>query len=246
MSEVFSIKEIDKSAFHVSSNIVIDENFADIYSWRICNHIPKDGKQCSHCENLLCTSCYQSYIQKDTRCPICRNQLNAKDIDPLVKRTLKDLIVRCPNDHCNVVATFETISQHYQDCEQTPREATCTACKQVIKTTNMLIEVIQHIQQCGLKEKCNYCKADILFKDIANHLNTCQKKDIICPHCRLSYTHNQGHNAQTCLQNVLIKYKQQEQRISELELSNKDLLSQVGNLQKVNIRNAKATEREPD
>jgi hypothetical protein len=180
---LYNLKDINVSPFFIPINYVIDQkHLTEDYQCMIKSHLPYDPLQCSNCDSLICKSCIQEQ-QNNNCCLHCNEQINLKELSRLAKLTLDKFTLKCLNQSCNSPIKYENYLMHYIHCEYTPREAICTGCNTVIKTTNGLREINEHNKNCNLKELCKFCFKIIFYKDVDEHLKECEERQVHCPYC---------------------------------------------------------------
>jgi hypothetical protein len=212
---LYTLAEINTNSLIIPIDLVIEQDIALDYQCMIKYHLPITPLQCSKCDSLICKSCSQD-SRMNNKCPTCQNHLTTKDPSRLIKNTLNSLTLKCLNLNCKSQIKFEKFIEHYLTCEYTPREAKCTGCDLIIKTSNKLAEILEHNRNCNLKEICKFCKKEIASKAMDSHLDNCDEREVSCPNCheKFSFSNYGEHWFKQCAWSYL--NNKHSQNISEL------------------------------
>jgi hypothetical protein len=229
---LYKLIELNQTNFRIPTDHIIEHFIlAEDYQCMLQYHLPLNAKQCSHCDSLICKQCL-NYLQiKDGRCPSCRKELISKEPNRLVKITLAKFILRCVNPECSAKVKYENFIEHYLNCDYTPREAICTGCDSIVKTTNQLKEINEHNRNCNLQEACRFCNKIMLFKDLISHMVQCEEREIICPYCGdvFAFSKTTQHWSKMCalkvikerdnkLMRLMSSIKQKDEIVAQMEM----------------------------
>ena len=62
----------------------------------ICTNVLDDLVCCSSCEGLMCRSCLNTWLQRDTQCPLCKVEFEEERVSRQVKNLLNMCEFNCP------------------------------------------------------------------------------------------------------------------------------------------------------
>ena len=106
----------------------------------ICNLFVRQPKECSFCGTLYCSSCLSQWEEKNKNnvyeCPMrCTKPSKGESIMRPVGRVIRNIInsleVKCPNEDCEKIMTFEEYEKHEGICHLPKCQN--EKCKQVLK-----------------------------------------------------------------------------------------------------------------
>ena len=145
----------------------------------ICNLFVRHPKECSFCGTLYCSSCLSQWEEKNKNniyeCPMrCKKQSKGESIMRPVSRVIRNIInaleVKCPNEDCAKVMTFEEYEKHESICHLPKCQN--EKCKQVLKNP-----VIYKDQDENEHKFCSdMCKYSYIFQEKVKVLT----KDELC------------------------------------------------------------------
>jgi hypothetical protein len=221
---LFELKDLNINSLKIPTDYVIEQkHLAYDYQCMLQFHLPNEPLQCSSCDSLICRSCSLKLLQIDDRCPSCRNKLISKELSRLIKLTLHNFTIKCLNRECDKTISYENYTKHYITCDYTTRQAKCTGCNTVVDTTNKLKEITEHNRGCNFRETCRFCFKVFFVKDMKDHLEICEEREIICLYCEEKYIFSK--QSQHWLKQCFVNYlKTRDEKIAELEEKNKELL----------------------
>lgn len=129
------------------------------------------------CGHTFCEECILSSLEISNKCPYDRNIIKKeefKKVDRLILNILNELEIFCPNkiNGCPYVCQRQYLYQHYYECEYEFVKCPHKDCnKQIIKK-----DLNDHINTCEFKEvECEFCNEKFLLKDKMNHLKNCKE-----------------------------------------------------------------------
>jgi len=92
----------------------------------ICSLFIRQPKECTICGTLYCTTCLTQWEEKNKNntyeCPMrCKKKSNGesimKPIGKVIKNIINNLEVKCPNEDCGKIMTFEEYEKHESVCD---------------------------------------------------------------------------------------------------------------------------------
>mmetsp|Transcript_54177 Transcript_54177/g.129019 ORF Transcript_54177/g.129019 Transcript_54177/m.129019 type:complete len:819 (-) Transcript_54177:175-2631(-) len=77
------------------------------------------------CQHTFCRSCIEAELLRRRRCPVCREAIDRKDLQPNkgLQALVNEVIVRCGSDNCTWTGTYGTRPQHEQACHPNRSES---------------------------------------------------------------------------------------------------------------------------
>jgi hypothetical protein len=213
---LYRLLELNTTSLKIPTDHLIEQkHFAEEYQCMLQSHLPYDALECLNCSSLICKSCAKDVQAMGNKCISCKEKLETKEPNPIVKKTLEKFTIKCINPECAITTRYLKYSNHYINCEYTPREAICTDCESIIRTNNKLREITEHNKDCNLKEHCKYCSKAFLAKEMNAHIKQCEEREILCPYCQDKFAISKRtlHWAKQCFINFI---KKKEEYITEL------------------------------
>jgi hypothetical protein len=232
---LYTLKDINMEDLLIPIDNVIDQKFnAELYQCMLQFHLPLEPIQCETCDSLICKLCLQALQVKDDKCPTCREKLKTKGISRLIKVTLSNFTIKCLNTGCKDEITYDKFIQHYITCNYTPREAECTGCNNIIKTTNSLKEITEHNKNCNFKDICKFCFKSIFHKDMEKHYEVCEERETTCPYCneRFPFSGSLAHWSKKCF---IVYIKNEKQKLYNI-INNQDKVIYSANYENTELR----------
>ncbi|CAD8123432.1 unnamed protein product [Paramecium sonneborni] len=174
----------------------------------ICQELVVDPKECSQCQNLFCSECITSWLQRGKTCPYnCSNQMQLKNPHRIVREAISQIQIRCQNQGCDEKMLLQNLDSHLLQCQYV-------------------------ITKCPFID-CNFMNH---LKQIKIHQQTCQHRTETCMKCETVHGINQQHDCVERLcnklkqqeQNFLAYQQKTDQAIKDLTTR----IIQLENLQK--------------
>ncbi|ORX82070.1 hypothetical protein BCR32DRAFT_292899 [Anaeromyces robustus] len=129
------------------------------------------------CGHTFCEECILSSLEISNKCPYDRKDIKKEDfkkVDRLILNILNELEIYCPNkvNGCPFICQRQYLYQHYHECEYEFVDCPNKKCnKKVIKK-----DLEEHINECDFKEiECEFCKEMYYRKDKMNHIKNCKE-----------------------------------------------------------------------
>lgn len=83
----------------------------------ICTNILEDFTACSDCEGLICRSCLNQWLARDTVCPLCKTEFEEMKVSRQVRNVLNMCEFDCPYG-CGESFSYEHRKRHFSECSQ--------------------------------------------------------------------------------------------------------------------------------
>eukprot|EP00347_Sterkiella_histriomuscorum_P015460 403356943 len=124
------------------------------FNCRTCGYLALEPNECSSCQRILCKKCVS---KTSSECEVCIHPLDPKQsgkMNRLKDQLFHNMIVKCPNEHCQKNVMYEQIKKHYID--ECSKILCFMGCKQRLRRE--LSE--SHYQICPKKicDKCHSSK----------------------------------------------------------------------------------------
>ncbi|XP_077986633.1 TNF receptor-associated factor 2-like isoform X2 [Glandiceps talaboti] len=160
----------------------------------LCNHclkVLKDPVQ-TFCGHRFCRKCLEQMLtSKDNiQCKACREEENLDSIlsleetnnDRAILRELNSRQVRCPKNGCDWSGLYKKYDQdHESSCPLALIKCLNTGCKTGIRRKDLAEHLLN---DCVMRQvECQYCKAEISFKELKDHYSGCPKYPVKCQYC---------------------------------------------------------------
>ncbi|XP_051867942.1 TNF receptor-associated factor 5-like isoform X2 [Pristis pectinata] len=163
-------------------NLQFVEPLEDRYKCATCSFVLCNPYQ-TGCGHRFCENCIADLIETKpiAVCPIDHEGIIPNWIfrDNCCKREVWNLMVYCKNaPDCNVTVSFGRLGDHLKKC-QFETVACINGCDAILRRKDL----IDHLQTvCEYREEaCQYCKVNLVFKNIKDHeVTTCPKYPIHC------------------------------------------------------------------
>ena len=141
----------------------VDEHFICV----CCYDVVMDPKECSVCQHLYCSKCFNGIIRSQwrARCAFCRSNLTANHhINTYVREILEKYVFEC--ECCQAKVPYEGIQKHWKECQI---NLTCKQCK---KRCSNQLELVEHfLTECPHTETtCTECGHTAPLKDQESHV----------------------------------------------------------------------------
>jgi len=135
---------------------------------------------CGKCFKMFCRSCLEGWMKTGKKCPNNHDFTELKNI--LAYNMLNNFILKCPNDECSKLITYESYLNHLEICDYSLYE--CLGCR---LSENKLI-ISDHIKRCDqISENCKFCKKVFKRVELPAHLEICDESIILCVDCNANY-----------------------------------------------------------
>ena len=125
----------------------------------ICTNVLEDFTSCADCEGLICRSCLNQWLARDSVCPLCKTEFEEMKVSRQVRNVLNMCEFSCPYG-CGETFTYENKKRHFSDCSQ-----------------------------CTEQQKCPFCSINInqMSHGLAHHVrNDCEGQELHCSDCNLN------------------------------------------------------------
>ena len=210
-SEIIEIKKnFNKLFIYISNNQInkIDtklflKDFEEIVQeveCPICLQFPLNQIQCSQCLKIFCKEC-----QTKEKCPICRNEFKAKELDRTLKNILDKLLLKCKKcekyKRSTKIKTSDYIN-HLKSCDFSDYQ--CLFCKKIIQNSKQ--KCYEHAHFCGYSDSyCSYCKKSIKLFIKKEHEIKCGEEMIPCDFCNIKFERKkmENHQKNFCLMRII-------------------------------------------
>jgi len=156
------------------------------------------------CGHVFCENCITSWLTNHNTCPICRRNLDLKQITPemRLRRKIRNLRCKCHNDPINC-ASEGTIGrdgvwwkEHAKVCLY--EQISCPLCSTF---TCIRRSMSQHTRECPKTfVGCPRCGEIYNLKDKKEHESNCLNRPIVCKDCKqtVSFSSQQFHLENLC------------------------------------------------
>jgi WD40 repeat protein len=219
-SKQFDLIELDVDKFDITKELLSGTYSEDIikeYICLVCLNIATKPKSCN-CEVLFCSKCIDASLKKSKSCPSCRKTFKEKPVPRKISNILNSFLITCPNSStkCTESIKLEFINQHLKTCKATKRVAKCNGCKKEVQTTNELIEMQKHVEECPeLPAQCVNCQRSMKKKELVSHSKVCIYKLVECEDCftQIRESEINKHGRKECAKAVRDYY---ENKIAEM------------------------------
>jgi hypothetical protein len=151
-----------------------------------CKNIATNPKPCKTCNVFICSNCDQhNSLTGNMNCPSCGKIFKERELMKVEISIKHKIMLACPNTNkCKKEISLTNLLNHLYECAYTPRTATCKGCGLDVKTNNKLLEVEEHVNNCGeILIECDFCRQKIKRSNKDLHLSVCELQVIECPDC---------------------------------------------------------------
>ena len=147
----------------------------------ICKKIYWNPQECQECRIVYCEPCLKISLEKDERCPSCREGAKFGACNFLLRR-LDALQFNCNNLPCSDIMGYKELPYHI--CPYDTLYCQMESCTWKGERMNFL----SHTQECPCKVIfCNKCVEMIKRGDIYRHRGVCLLEEVKCPNkCKFS------------------------------------------------------------
>ncbi|XP_077870147.1 LOW QUALITY PROTEIN: TNF receptor-associated factor 2-like [Saccoglossus kowalevskii] len=172
------------------SKLICKNKIEEKYLCTKCELILRDAVQ-TYCGHRYCRSCVDIILSKPGThtCLVC-GEGDAESIivsdqifaDNAIKRELRSLSVKCPNEGCLWKGKFQDYEVHYEMCDWQLIQCMKKGCDKMVVRSNLA----SHLEnECMMRiVLCQYCKEEMIFKDLEeHHLNECLRYPVKCQYC---------------------------------------------------------------
>ena len=94
----------------------------------ICTNILEDYTACSECEALICRSCLNHWLSRDSTCPLCKCEFEEMKVSRQVENVLNMCEFQCPYQ-CGETFTYENRKRHFAACAECSEQQKCPFCQ---------------------------------------------------------------------------------------------------------------------
>jgi hypothetical protein len=210
----YSIVDIDIYQLKLPIGLCADKQLAEPYRCIQCKNIPISPKSIEQLEVIICEGCISFFRSETTS---TGEALSFKEPIKIIKQTLYNLTLNCPNRGCTKAITYQNLPDHLKLCEYTPiRMAICSSCQERVMLTGGGHEIEEHLKICTFRsEKCKYCNGEYLRNDLDGHMMLCGARKEICEYCSLEFLFKDlaQHRQSVCIQTLYIKYRDETQTL---------------------------------
>ena len=81
----------------------------------ICTNVLEDFTSCSDCEGLICRSCLNQWLARDSTCPLCKTEFEEMKVSRQVKNVINMCEFICPYG-CGEEFNYENRKRHFENC----------------------------------------------------------------------------------------------------------------------------------
>lgn len=166
------------------------------FTCAICTNVLDDFTQCADCEALICRTCLNQWLARDSFCPHCKREFQEMKVSRHIHNLINMCEFECPYD-CGTTFCYENRKRHFNQC---------TGCSE--------------------QQKCPFCQVNIslLQNGLTWHVqNDCEGSTLLCPDCNLNVyqmyydlellQQNEGHECSKDMVRLVGLYK----RLRQLE-----------------------------
>ena len=93
----------------------------------ICTNVLEDFTSCGSCEGLLCRSCLNQWLARETSCPLCKVEFEEFKVSRMIRNVLNMCEFACPFG-CNDSFTYENRKRHFDQCSECSEQQKCPFC----------------------------------------------------------------------------------------------------------------------
>jgi len=125
----------------------------------ICTNVLEDFTSCSGCEGLMCRTCLNQWLSRESSCPLCKDDFEEFKVSRQVRNVLNMCEFNCPYG-CHGSFTYEHRKRHFNECTE-----------------------------CTEQQKCPFCAMNItqMQNGLTHHVrNDCEGAELLCPDCNLN------------------------------------------------------------
>ncbi|XP_077986512.1 TNF receptor-associated factor 2-like isoform X2 [Glandiceps talaboti] len=161
------------------------------YLCGLCIKILREPMQ-TPCGHRYCKSCIHQLLARDDGplCKPCKEDGNGDSIltkeriypDRAILRELNGLEIQCQNDGCKWQGNYKEYNKnHATSCAFELINCDNSGCIKKVKRHSLL----EHLtSECVMRViKCQYCKDDVMYKDLKSHYKQCNKYPVKCQYC---------------------------------------------------------------
>ena len=175
--------------FYNRDNIVQNEHIENLENFicPICLAILKRPKFCSSKENShsFCKECIEKYLEKNNKCPICKNIFENKT-KSVIEKQLYTFNFKCifHKEGCPKIINYLDYFNHINECKYSNILYKCQVEKynylnkefEKCNYIGNIKEIENHFKLCAfIKYKCIFCKEIILQISLMEHVeNKCK------------------------------------------------------------------------
>jgi hypothetical protein len=135
----------------------------------IIPHILLDPVSCPKCETHFCRKCLEKSMEKDSRCPVCRQDIHISPPQKILNNLLDRLRVHCFNFEkgCELPIKYSHQRSHREECLY--QEVVCDRFR--CGSTMLRMDLESHRKQCETELiACDYCQLDFTRSELRSHL----------------------------------------------------------------------------
>ena len=154
------------------------------YNCSVCLSVLREPHLTICCGHHYCKACMEKLLAKALPCPLCKKEKFVAVIDRNVERRIRSLKIRCRNKDrgCKWVGEMGHLKDHLDPVRRQCQfcEVECTnGCGVCILAPNLE----DHLLNTCPKRKCvcEYCGELIMYEELKNHHDNCDKFPLACP-----------------------------------------------------------------
>lgn len=83
----------------------------------ICTNVLEDFTSCGGCEGLMCRSCLNQWLSRESTCPLCKDDFEEFKVSRQVRNVLNMCEFTCPYG-CDGSFTYENRKRHFDTCSE--------------------------------------------------------------------------------------------------------------------------------
>lgn len=111
----------------------------------------------------------------------------------ITRNILNGFKIQCPF-FCEEAIFYSNVLTHVKECEKKGKVFSCNVCKEIILVSKPEEEnfhkiLFEHFEFCPDRNaQCDYCKQELLTKELKMHMDNCEERNIKCDKCLFVYS----------------------------------------------------------
>lgn len=160
------LKEQKSLKYLIKDNKMSEKLIEDYFKCRICKNIVHEPVECSGCEDIFCTSCFEDFLKTNKCCMNFCTDVKLQRTHANVINLLDKLVFRCIFN-CGQQIRYQDLERHLILSDSCKNKQTICPNKDCEFTGN-LERIDKHIGEClNVEVFCSVCK--ITYKKSENH-----------------------------------------------------------------------------
>ena len=125
----------------------------------LCTNVLEDFTSCASCEGLICRSCLNLWMARETSCPLCQEVFEEVKVGRQARNVLNMCEFICPYG-CETPFIYENRKRHFNECSKCTEQLECPFC--TMQISQMHSGLTRHVK------------------------NNCEGEELLCPDCNLN------------------------------------------------------------